>query len=186
MAKIQTLSLSRRHSYSALLSLRGAEPLTVKDLLLQITSRRQAVDLMEMLEEDGLVDFEIKTGPKTYFFSLTRTGREIADIMWQIDLMVYRGESVAEKSLDMQHAADVLAGMRSGSLNRSELLGIARTYGPLMRMLDLMETEGLVSVGKAESGNGILASLTAFGRRIADMIVTADQTAQKNKAGSPR
>lgn len=165
-------SISEKHTLGLLLYLKKCDDAAILKDLQHITNHTQSLRMrLDEMKEDGLVIINIITrGHRTVSITLTDLGKEIALMISMMDSLVSPEKYVKYKSIGMKYADPILRILRGRTfVMQADILKKIPTYRYVVRVLDALEKEGLVtSELSREKNKNIRYSLTSKGKQVAD------------------
>lgn len=153
-------------------------PLIMKDLKHILTNSQTLRGRLDKMEGDGLIRVSISLdGHKFVVAELTELGKDVAMLFTMTNLLVSPGKEVGEKSIDMKHFDTVVRLLRGKEyMVQREIVKNIKTFDTVIRVLDAMESDGLVVKEEAHEGvRQIRYSLTPLGEQIADVFESVHQ-----------
>ncbi len=153
-------------------------PLIMKDLKHILTNSQTLRGRLDRMEGDGLIRVSISLdGHKFVVAELTELGKDVAMLFTMTNLLVSPGKEVGEKSIDMKHFDTVVRLLRGKEyMVQREIVKNIKTFDTVIRVLDAMESDGLVVKEEAHEGvRQIRYSLTPLGEQIADVFESVHQ-----------
>ena len=170
-------SIGEGRTVSLILALKDG-PLIMKDLKHILTNSQTLRGRLDRMEGDGLIRVSISLdGHKFVVAELTELGKDVAMLFTMTNLLVSPGKEVGEKSIDMKHFDTVVRLLRGKEyMVQREIVKNIKTFDTVIRVLDAMESDGLVI--KEESHEGVRQirySLTPLGEQIADVFESVHQ-----------
>lgn len=170
-------SIGEGRTVSLILALKDG-PLIMKDLKHILTNSQTLRGRLDRMEGDGLIRVSISLdGHKFVVAELTELGKDVAMLFTMTNLLVSPGKEVGEKSIDMKHFDTVVRLLRGKEyMVQREIVKNIKTFDTVIRVLDAMESDGLVIKEEAHEGvRQIRYSLTPLGEQIADVFESVHQ-----------
>ena len=170
-------SIGEGRTVSLILALKDG-PLIMKDLKHILTNSQTLRGRLDRMEGDGLIRVSISLdGHKFVVAELTELGKDVAMLFTMTNLLVSPGKEVGEKSIDMKHFDTVVRLLRGKEyMVQREIVKNIKTFDTVIRVLDAMESDGLVVKEEAHEGvRQIRYSLTPLGEQIADVFESVHQ-----------
>ena len=170
-------SIGEGRTVSLILALKDG-PLIMKDLKHILTNSQTLRGRLDRMEGDGLIRVSISLdGHKFVVAELTELGKDVAMLFTMTNLLVSPGKEVGEKSIDMKHFDTVVRLLRGKEyMVQREIVKNIKTFDTVIRVLDAMESDGLVVKEDAHEGvRQIRYSLTPLGEQIADVFESVHQ-----------
>lgn len=170
-------SIGEGRTVSLILALKDG-PLIMKDLKHILTNSQTLRGRLDRMEGDGLIRVSISLdGHKFVVAELTELGKDVAMLFTMTNLLVSPGKEVGEKSIDMKHFDTVVRLLRGKEyMVQREIVKNIKTFDTVIRVLDAMESDGLVIKEEAHEGvRQIKYSLTPLGEQIADVFESVHQ-----------
>ena len=170
-------SIGEGRTVSLILALKDG-PLIMKDLKHILTNSQTLRGRLDRMEGDGLIKISISLdGHKYVVAELTELGKDVAMLFTMTNLLVSPGKEVGEKSIDMKHFDTVVRLLRGKEyMVQREIVKNIKTFDTVIRVLDAMESDGLVVKEEAHEGvRQIRYSLTPLGEQIADVFESVHQ-----------
>ena len=147
-------------------------PTALKDLKSIIPNAQTLKMRLERMEREGLVSLTVtRDGHKQVIAGLTDAGKHAAVMFSTVDMLVSPGKGLEEKSIDMKHFDTVLRMLYGKEyMAQKDIREVLETYYTAIRVLEKMESEGIVSREEVSKGKReIRYSLTPLGKQIAEV-----------------
>ena len=147
------------------------EPLILKDLSETVPNNTTLRNLLDDMEEEGLVDLivVINGGHRCITVSLTDTGRDVSLLLSVANNLVSPSKNIRDKSLGQKHFDTIVRILRGKDyVIQKEITEYVKNYDSAKRVLDAMEEDGLlISVVDRTHRKEIRYTLTDLGEQIA-------------------
>lgn len=170
-------SIGNGRTIALMLKLRDG-PCIMKDLKEIVLNFQSLKIRLNEMEKDGLVNVTTSLdGHKYVVVELTDLGKEIAMLFSITNMAVSPNKNISEKSIDMKHFDTVVRLLRGKEyMVQREIVKNIKTFDTVIRVLDAMESDGLVIKEEVHEGvRQIRYSLTPLGEQIADVFESVHQ-----------